>query len=289
VIFYRRFTGDYARDTPHLNFEQHGAYNLCLDLSYTTEKPLPLDREKICRMTRANSPSEKDAIDVVLEEFYKKTRSGYVHKRVTEEIKHASSRAKAARQNGKFGGRPRKKGNPPGSVRKPNDNPVGFSGKPTGNPAGYPAEDQTITREEAISDSRFQSTEVADPCAENRARKRATRPLAGRHDPLFKKFCEDYPRKIRLKETGTVWRTLSEADRIQAVEALTAFTTCEDWREQNGKFIPSPHRFLSERRWEHIPVGEKGTNTNGSSRKTNSVNSHRGTDFSAEKTVLPEL
>ncbi len=90
-------------------------------------------------------------------------------------------------------------------------------------------------------------------CAENRARTRTSRTVAGPHDPLFKKFCDDYPRKIRFKETWAVWRVLPEADRMQAIEALAAFKACEDWRESDGKFIPSPHRFLSERRWEHVP------------------------------------
>jgi uncharacterized protein YdaU (DUF1376 family) len=99
--------------------------------------------------------------------------------------------------------------------------------------------------------------------AEKRARTRTARTVAGPHDPLFKKFCDDYPRKIRFKEAGTVWRVLSEAERIQAVEAITAWKASEDWRERNGKFIPAPDRFLREGRWKTPPVTEEKGERNG--------------------------
>jgi uncharacterized protein YdaU (DUF1376 family) len=112
--FYRRFPGDYQRDTQQLTFEEHGAYTLLLDIAYTTEKPLPNDRRLIYRMTRALSPSDKAAIDLVIRDFFKKTRHGYIHKRVREEISHAESRILASKANGKRGGRPKTQRKPGG-------------------------------------------------------------------------------------------------------------------------------------------------------------------------------
>lgn len=94
--FYRRFPGDYARDTAALTLEQHGAYTLLLDLCYGTEKPLPNDRELIYRLIRCGSASEKAAVDFVIDAFFTKTRWGYTHKRVAKEIIHAESRRKHA-------------------------------------------------------------------------------------------------------------------------------------------------------------------------------------------------
>lgn len=142
--FYRRFPGDYGRDTQHLTMEQHGAYNLLLDIAYTTERQLPSDRLLIYRMTRASSPSEKAAIDAVIEEFFTKTRWGYMHKRVVEEIKHAESRIEASRQNGRRGGRPKEQENPAGSYEKPG----GFSKQ---------------NLEKSSPDTRLQTPEVALP------------------------------------------------------------------------------------------------------------------------------
>jgi hypothetical protein len=107
-------------------------------------------------------------------------------------------------------------------------------------------------------------------------------------EPLFAKFWADYPRKIRRKETEATWRHLSEAERLAAVEALAAFIASDAWQEQAGKFVPAPDRFLREGRWK-TPPSKGGNNANINRKQTNAVNSRRGTDFSAGKTVLPEL
>jgi hypothetical protein len=49
---------------------------------------------------------------------------------------------------------------------------------------------------------------------------------------------------------------------MQAIEALPAFKGWEQWQKESGRFIPSPDRFLSEKRWERLPpaatLREKG-------------------------------
>jgi uncharacterized protein YdaU (DUF1376 family) len=83
--------------------------------------------------------------------------------------------------------------------------------------------------------------------------RRSSSSASPQDDPFFGKFWRDYPRQIRLRETRSQWRSLSEPERVEAIEALAAFRTCEQWLRENGRFIPSPDRFLSERRWEHTP------------------------------------
>ena len=36
MIFYKRYLGDYQRDTGHLSMLEHGAYTLLLDAFYAT-------------------------------------------------------------------------------------------------------------------------------------------------------------------------------------------------------------------------------------------------------------
>jgi hypothetical protein len=164
---------------------------------------------------------------------------------------------------------------------------MGFSEKPGGNPAGYRSETETVTQKEPIPESRVQNPEEQDTCAEKRARTRDTRSLPGQHDQLFTKFWADYPRQIRRKETQAAWRALAEPQRIAAIEALASFKSCDAWQEQSGKFIPAPDRFLREGRWKTPPSkGEKNANGN---RKNHGINSGRNTDYSAGRTVLPEL
>lgn len=106
--FYKRYMGDYLRDTLRLPMIQDGAYNRLIDAYYAEEKPLPLDREELYLMARATNKVERDAVDSVVRRFFQETPDGYRHKRIDEEISKAQAKAEANRANGKSGGRPPK-------------------------------------------------------------------------------------------------------------------------------------------------------------------------------------
>ena len=63
--FYKRFIGDYQRDTAHLAMLEHGAYTALLDAYHATEKPLPR-ADAIClpNRLRAVTPSAKRTVHV---------------------------------------------------------------------------------------------------------------------------------------------------------------------------------------------------------------------------------
>lgn len=141
--FYKRYTGDYARDTVHLTMIEDGAYNRLIDFYYSTEKPLPSDRKAVYRIARATDKAEQKAVDNVLSQFFQNESDGHHHKRIDAEIEKAKPKADANRENGKKGGRPSKK-QPTGN---PEENPLGSGGgtqeEPTGNPLGSENETQT--------------------------------------------------------------------------------------------------------------------------------------------------
>jgi len=98
---------------------EHGAYRKLLDY-LTTEKPLPLDNDKMfARELGAKISTRKGSSTTNLKEFFIKTRSGWTHKRFFEELKHVNQIRYRNRENGKKGGRPRKKEKPSGTQRKP--------------------------------------------------------------------------------------------------------------------------------------------------------------------------
>lgn len=70
MIFYKRFLGDYGTDTGHLTLAEHGAYTLMLDNLYATEKPLPAEKKALYRLLRAETESEKRAVDHVAEQYF---------------------------------------------------------------------------------------------------------------------------------------------------------------------------------------------------------------------------
>jgi len=108
--YYERHLGDYARDTAHLSMTEHGAYTLLLDRYYSTESPIPSDQAH--RLARARTKEERAAVDSVLEEFFVLQDGAWRHGRCEEEIEKAQARIRAAQENGRRGGRPKKAINP---------------------------------------------------------------------------------------------------------------------------------------------------------------------------------
>lgn len=147
--YYKRFMGDYQRDTGDLSLAQHGAYTVLLDHYYSVRKPLPASMEKLYRLCRATTKIEQDAVETVVEEFFPVRDDGLRHNwRADQELEKWEEVAEASRENGKLGGRPKKKpgnnpaGNPqvnhPGSSRdtssRPNDTPDETQTVPTAKP-----------------------------------------------------------------------------------------------------------------------------------------------------------
>lgn len=84
--WYKRYMGDYARDTADLTMTQDGAYTRLLDRYYTSGEPLPRDKALLYRITRAFERWERDAVDSVLAKFFNLTDDGYTQKRTEREL-----------------------------------------------------------------------------------------------------------------------------------------------------------------------------------------------------------
>ena len=95
--FYKRFIGDYQRDTGHLSMTEHGAYTLLLDAYYATGRPLPIEQKTMHRLVRAISGLERAAVAAVLAQFWTKTDDGWVNARANQEIKKAQDFSDAQR------------------------------------------------------------------------------------------------------------------------------------------------------------------------------------------------
>lgn len=143
----------------HLSLLEHGVYNQMLDWYYLDEKPLPSDNRTLFRRLSANTEDEQKAVIDVLQEMFDQTDLGWVHKRVEREIMQYKAKAEQARNAGRLGGRPLKKGigsennrdgfekkpdakltanrEPLTANRKPLIEPNGSFGKPTVPPAPF--------------------------------------------------------------------------------------------------------------------------------------------------------
>lgn len=137
--YYNRHIGDYARDTAHLSLLEHGVYTVLLDRYYATEQPIPVS--SAAKISRVRSPKEREALQVILDEFFVLDGDVYRNNRADEEILAAQGRIEVSKNNGKKGGRPKKE-NPVGFSEETQQEPAGFS---SNNPVGNP----NVTREKA--------------------------------------------------------------------------------------------------------------------------------------------
>jgi uncharacterized protein YdaU (DUF1376 family) len=129
--YYKRYMGDYGRDTSRLSMMEHGAYSLLLDDYYSTRTPLPEDLGELYRICRATTKQEQAAVGSVAKRFFPVGEDRLRHnKRADEEIVKWEAMAEENRERGKLGGRPKK-------------NP---DGNPSGNPAGYGQDNPEETR-----------------------------------------------------------------------------------------------------------------------------------------------
>lgn len=101
--YYRRYVGDYLRDTSRLSMLEHGAYNLLLDYYYAEEGPIPLDLDEVYRLVRALLPEERAAVIRVLTRYFVKTADGYRNSRADEEISKGVNAIEQMSEAGKRG------------------------------------------------------------------------------------------------------------------------------------------------------------------------------------------
>lgn len=84
--FYPFHIGDYASATRHLSWIEDAAYRRLLDVYYVKEEPLPLDVRQVYRLVVASTDEQREAVDVVLGEFFICMEDGYHHTRCDAEI-----------------------------------------------------------------------------------------------------------------------------------------------------------------------------------------------------------
>lgn len=104
--YYKRHIGDYMKDASHLSLLEHGIYMRLLDVYYTREGAIPADQA--ARLIGARSKDEKEALEVVLGEFFKLADGFYMQARCELEIKAMQTKAETNRVVGKRGGRQKK-------------------------------------------------------------------------------------------------------------------------------------------------------------------------------------
>ncbi len=84
--YFELHVGDYDAATAHLSMLEDAAYGRMLRIYYRTEKPLPAEIKQVCRLVRAQSKPERDAVQAVLDEFFVLQADGWHQARADAEL-----------------------------------------------------------------------------------------------------------------------------------------------------------------------------------------------------------
>lgn len=229
--YYRRYIGDYQRDTMHLSLLEHGAYTMLLDSYYAQDGKLPETQRVLCNLCRATTDEERAAVEKVSQEFFPLAESGKRHNtRADRELVSAMPRIAAARANGARGGRPAK----PNRLAESNQKITQLLSSPTTN---------------------HQPPETTTPNPSAR--------LNGERQELetrFAKFWQAYPRKVAKVAAHRAWMKLTPGDAQLEDMLADVLDRCRspDWLKDNGAYIPHPATYLNGKRWEDCVTDLKG-------------------------------
>lgn len=78
----------------------------------------------------------------------------------------------------------------------------------------------------------------------------------GGYTQEFEEFWNAYPNKIGKGHAYTAWKKIGGAYLLLGymLKALEWQKKTDQWRSENGKYIPHPTTWLNARRWEDEPV-----------------------------------
>ena len=100
--FYQFNIGDYRKDTTHLSALEHGVYRLLLDTYYITELPLPSDHKTLARLHSLRTQEEKEALDIILADFFHLTDGVYRHHGCEKVMAKVYEKSDKARESAKI-------------------------------------------------------------------------------------------------------------------------------------------------------------------------------------------
>ena len=257
--YYSQNIADYRKDTGHLSHLEHGIYRQLMDSYYLEEKPI--QAKNIARKMSVRAENEEQALKNVLEDFFSLSDCGefYTHKRIDAEIAKYKAKADQARVNGKKGGRP----------QKPTETQGVNSGLPTetqpvisGNPDVTQTKANSLTHELNNSVTQEPSNsgtkelgnlgthEPGNPETKSSKQKPPAKKPAGDYPEDFEIFWDLYPKKVGKKTSLAVWKKMTAAERMLAVEKLPAAKKSPKFTDDNGKWIKDPERWLKSGGWD---------------------------------------
>lgn len=242
MYYYQHSIADFNSATRHLNRIERSIYRDLLEYYYDTEAAISADSlDQVARKILARSEEEKEAMRVVLEEFFVLIDGFYHQSRCDQEISNYQSKVDTARVNGKLGGRPKKENNPEETQPVIENNPE---------ETGSKANQELITNNQEL--------------------KTKKELIENDFDQFWKICLEQYKRTE--SSTGSKSKAESQFKRIEnrlanenLIGLLTMQANSKIALKREGKFaaqFPHVERWLRDRRWEDQVIQGSGNKKN---------------------------
>ncbi len=252
--YYEHHLGDYLRDTAHLSMVEDGAYRRLLDTYYVKEQPLPLELRDVYRLVRASTKPERDAVAIVLREFFQETPEGWRHKRCDTEI---------AKYQESAPDREAKRESERERQRRTRERRAHLFDvlREHGVVPAYDTPMSELQRLASHIESRPVTRDGHAPVTRDATATHTHSPYTSNtpHTPTGVRFAEFWanspasPRKVGKAACEKAWKTRKLDDVADAILAhVAAMKHTDQW--QRG-FKPAPQTYLNQRRWED---GEPG-------------------------------
>ena len=226
--YYPFHIGDYLSATRHLSWDEDAAYRRLLDAYYTSEKPLPADERRVFRLVVASTEEQREAVRIVLQEFFKLTEEGWVNERADREID--AMRDKQQKQRDKANKR----------WHKPEQEHGIASAMPW-----HEIDDAAALIKDADA---MPPTPTPTPTPIIKEQQ----PSSDKSDTPanFAELWKAYPKKVGKAETLKAWKAMKiNGEFPQIMEALERQKLSKKWQEG---FILDPVRWVKGRRWEDV-------------------------------------
>lgn len=229
--YYPFHIGDYASATRHLSWLEDAAYRRLLDVYYIREEPLPTDMRQVYRLVVASNDEQREAVDVVLGEFFTLTEDGYRHERCDAEIYCANEKKNKASHSAQERwriAREMERANQSENDSKAN--------------AMRTHEDDYANASKTPCEGN-----APNPNPNPKVNLKTLKPT--REPDGFAEFWSAYPKKVGKGAAEASWR--KHRPPLQTVlDAVKRQAESDQWRKDGGQFIPNPATWLNQKRWE---------------------------------------
>lgn len=106
--YWRKYIGDYRRDTGTLSQIDHGTYSMLLDEYYAQDGVIPRHLSELNELCKATTKSGKQSVMKIAQRFFPANDAGVRHnKRADRELEVALKAIEKMREGGKKGMRSR--------------------------------------------------------------------------------------------------------------------------------------------------------------------------------------